>query len=266
MLKKVEFHNELATVPKAATTKVFYGVNNDIPKAEGYTGIINPETGHLFSIVSPKYRIVQHTEILEKIEETIAAHIEYGSFQRKILTFDNGAKLQAKYTFPDVSVSIDNSSDLIHPSIEVRNGYDGIWNFGVLFGAFRLVCSNGLVIGQKVLNFHKKHFNPAQFFLKQDMLSDSMEQFSEQANIWKTWSNKVMEQAQIEHELEAMELREKEIEGIKTLVETSTGISLIAQQAITQWIFYNILTQYITHNVTSINRQIELEAKMRKMF
>jgi len=263
-LKKVNYHNDPSTLPNAVTSDVLYHTP-DMRQAGGYTAIINPDTNDLFSIVSPKYKIVKHIDILSKVEDAIVKHIEYGAPKRTIATFENGARMQAKYIFPDVSVNI-KGADNIHPSIEIRNGYDGMWGFGVMFGAFRLVCSNGLVIGQKELNFRKKHFNPAQQFLSQDMLSDSMEAFSEKTEIWKTWAENVMEQAQIAKAMEDMDLREKEVDGINNVIETSTGITLLANQVVTKWIFFNILSQYITHHVSSINRQVELEARMRKIF
>ncbi len=263
-LNKATYYSNPTELPLAVTSDVAYHTP-DMRMASGYTAIINPETNQLFSIVSPKYKIVKHVDVLSKVEEAISKHIEYGRFERTLATFANGARMQAKYVFPDVTVSV-KGADNIHPSVEIRNGYDGMWGFGVLFGAFRLVCSNGLVIGQKVLNFRKKHYNPAQQFLMQDMLSDSMENFSEQTKIWKSWSEQVMEQAQIAKSIEDMELREKEVEGINNTIETSTGITLLANQVVTKWILFNIIAQYVTHNVVSINRQVELEARMRKVF
>lgn len=264
---KAVFHTDTTTVPNAIAVDVNYPDQKLITNAvhaDGYKAIIDPATNNLYGILSTKYKIMQHTDVLSKIEDCIYKHPEYGTPVRNITTIQNGAKLRATYRFPEVDVTI-KSGDIVHPQIEIRNGYDGMWSFGCLFGAFRLVCSNGLVIGEKVLQFKRKHYNPAQQFLMTDMLTDSLENFSEQTEIWKGWLEKIMTPEEVQNDLNALDLREKEMESLSEEVEISSGVT-IATQAITQWIFYNILMQYITHRIESVNRQVELQARLRKVF
>lgn len=260
-------HTDVATVPKAIAVPVDYAdqFNTDCYlNAEGYRAIINPDTNDLFSILSTKYKIMQHTDVLTKVEECVAKHPEYGTPKRTIKTLSNGAKLQAKYVFPEIDVQI-NTGDVVHPEVEIRNGYDGIWSFGVLFGAFRLVCSNGLVIGDVVMQFKRKHFNPAQQFLLTDMLQNSFESFSNQTEMWKGWVDKVLTPEQVTNNLETLAFNKKEMKELEVESEVATHATIMTP-AITQWVFFNILTQYITHRVASVNRQVELQSRLRKMF
>jgi integrase len=54
------------------------------------------------------------------------------------------------YVFPDITVEI-SSGDDINPELQLFNSYDTTWPFIVILGAFRLICTNGLVIGKKFL-------------------------------------------------------------------------------------------------------------------
>ena len=261
------FHNDITTVPTAVAVPVSFTdqVNLDgMADAEGYRAIVDPNNNNVFSILSTKYKIMQHTEVLEKVEDSIAKHPEYGTPKRMITTVNGGARLRAKYTFPDIEVPIKDSKDLVNPQLEIRNGYDGMWGFGCLFGAFRLVCSNGLVIGEAVMQFKKKHYNPAQQFLMTDMLENSLEQFSMQTELWRGWVDNVLDVKQVENTLESMQLRQKERNEIEELSETHSHATVNTPD-ISQWILFNILTQYITHHVKSVQRQVELETRLRKV-
>jgi hypothetical protein len=70
--------------------------------------------------------------------------------------FSNGARTTWTWTIPDVKVKI-KKGDELNPQITIRNSYDGSYQLGILSGAFRLICSNGLMLGNilsKKVNRH----------------------------------------------------------------------------------------------------------------
>ena len=46
----------------------------------------------------------------------------------------------------------------MHPEIIIKNSYDGSLQVHILAGAFRLVCSNGLIIGITLGKKNYRHF------------------------------------------------------------------------------------------------------------
>jgi hypothetical protein len=74
----------------------------------------------------------------------------------------NGAELYVHYRLPPaLSINLGDNipgvpgSDVLFPEIIVRNGYNGKTMFGLEYGLFRLVCSNGaraLVMGNRSTN------------------------------------------------------------------------------------------------------------------
>lgn len=230
-----------------------------------YKTLINSESGDVFGILSKKYQLVKHEDAIEMVEEAIEKSPEYGKYDKQITFPSKGGKMHATYIFPEVEVPV-TSGDSINPKIEIFNSYDGQWRFNIIFGAFRLVCSNGLVIGEKVFQYQAKHFSTFDEMIVKKTLKESMDAFSEQTQIWKTWVNKVLAPDQYEQIMEQLPLGKKQRKEIRTEVEVSSGISLEQQKHLTWWIFFNILCQYVSHRIKSNLRRIEIERVMRRVF
>jgi len=235
---------------------------------EGYQAITDSGTGHVYTIASDIYHITRHESLLVTVEEAIAENPEFGNFERSISFTNEGARMRAKYRFPDIEFPI-SGNDLVNPTIEVYNSYDLSWSKKILFGAFRLICSNGLIIGKTFMNYRRKHS-----FLDYDnqevktLLMNGMEVFSEQTQIWKSWVDKVTTPDQYERVMEGMDMSKKQVEEIEQEVEVSSNIMLeeVKQRSLSYWMFFNILSQYITHRVASQNRRVSLENRMRRFF
>lgn len=230
-----------------------------------YKAIVNPTTESPYAILSKDYTILPHEDVLSKVLEEIGKNPEYGQYKMEGPFFYNeGARMEVNFTFPEVSIPI-TKGDLVHPQIKVLNGYDGNWGYHLIFGAFRVVCSNGLTIGEKVLELHRKHYKQLPQIIMNSNLGEAMNQFSTQTNIWKQWVDKVLEEAEIAKKIEALKLSKKREEEIRYEVEVSDGVSIEGQKRITQWILFNILCQYATHRV-SPNIRLELSRRLRKIF
>jgi hypothetical protein len=235
---------------------------------EGYQAITNPDNDHLYTVASDKYHVTRHEDLLITVEEAIAENPEFGHFKRSISFTNDGARMRAKYRFPDVEFPLDHS-DVINPTVEVYNSYDLSWSRRVLFGAFRLVCSNGLVIGKTFMNYRRKHS-----YLDQDnreiksLLMSGMELFSEQTELWKSWVDKVTTPEQYERVMTGLDFSNRQMEEVEREVEVSSNIILedVKRRSLSYWVFFNILSQYITHRVKSENRRVSLENHMRKYF
>ena len=57
---------------------------------------------------------------------------------------------------PDVKIEI-SKGDMMNPEIIIKNSYDGTSQVHILSGAFRLVCSNGMIIGTTIDKYNYKH-------------------------------------------------------------------------------------------------------------
>ena len=232
-----------------------------------YKAIVNPKTGNTYSIVSNNYQLVKHEEGIATIEEVLLDVPEFNDNELKINLINNGAKMQAKWRFPQIEYNI-GTDDLVNPTIELKNSYDTSWQFEVRFGAYRLVCSNGLVIGKQFFYYVKRHTQSlAQKKVKQ-ILIQGLENFSDQIGLWKRWADKNTTSTEYEHVINNLPLSNKDRKAIEKEVEKQSEVILPNQKILTlsKWAFYNIITTYITHRVNSQIKRANLETALRKIF
>jgi len=124
----------------------------------GYDSIRNDSDSKILGVFKSSQHVCTHVQAVNKVE---AAFGEM-NLQPEITDFQllkNGANLYIHYRLPE-ALSIDlgeglpgvPGSDVLVPEIILRNGYDGRTTFGLEYGLFRLVCSNGmrtLVVGNR---------------------------------------------------------------------------------------------------------------------
>lgn len=242
-------------------------LNRPDSKIDGYKAIVNPDTGNIFGVVSEDYILTPHEQMLETINDVVVKMPEYGKPSENIKLYDNGAKMRATYVFDEVEITV-GKSDRLHPQFEVFNSYDSGWARKIFFGAFRLVCTNGLMIGEKVFSYRTRHDTTFNKESVKGSIIMAMEQLSEQKKIWETWVDKITMPQQYEEVMNALPLANKDVEAIGKEVEISSGISLDAMKlnTLSVWMFFNILCQYITHRMESHLKKAAVESAMRRAF
>ena len=119
----------------------------------GYKFIVREDTGDVLSCVTDKYKVVQNYSVIEAAEPILK---ETGAVLTEAESFSNGARSIWTWKIPDIKVKVDKK-DFVNPTITIKNSYDGSVQLHILAGAFRLVCSNGLVIGTTISNKVNKH-------------------------------------------------------------------------------------------------------------
>lgn len=100
-------------------------------------------------VVSERYTIVQNRDLISPFVSTFGADaFESAAVKR------NGASLFLVRTGREFDIG---GGDIIKERIAITNSYNKSRAFSFIFGAFRLVCSNGLFTGQAVINYKKIH-------------------------------------------------------------------------------------------------------------
>jgi len=124
-----------------------------IKEQTGHKFIVRKDTGDVLSCVTDKYKVVQNQSIIEAAEPVLK---ESGAVLTEAESFANGARTVWTWKIPDIKVKVDKK-DYLNPTITLKNSYDGSVQLHILAGAFRLICSNGLVVGTTISNKMNKH-------------------------------------------------------------------------------------------------------------
>ena len=110
----------------------------------------------VLGIVSNKYALLPHKDVVDGFRQALKGH----DTTERIDVTKGGARLYLKIVLNDVKVKIDKGDEVALMLI-VENSYDASKSLQVMFGAFRFVCSNGMVIGQKFVSLTQKHVGAA---------------------------------------------------------------------------------------------------------
>jgi len=119
----------------------------------GYKFIMREDTGQILSCMTDEYKLVTNQEIIDVALPIITKH---DGIIREAETLSEGRRTSWKFTFPKTTVTV-QGDDKLNPEIILRNSYDGVWELSILGGAFRLVCSNGMVVGHVVTKKTNRH-------------------------------------------------------------------------------------------------------------
>ncbi|MBT6047990.1 MAG: DUF932 domain-containing protein [Candidatus Scalindua sp.] len=111
--------------------------------------IVREDTGEPISVMSKDYRLVSNQDLLmaalPHLNKFGAVMANDDLEMRSNHVFGN-ARSQFSFDFPLSEIAIAKGDDL-HPRLTLINSYDGTKRVGFKYGAFRLVCSNGMMIG-----------------------------------------------------------------------------------------------------------------------
>ncbi len=251
-----------ASFPEVSEVPVSWGEIN-LQRADKYKAIVNPEIGKVYSIVSKDYKLIRHEDAVQRIERIIDENLELGKYKTDTEFYNDGARMRMIYRLYEKSVEI-KRGDTVNPEIHLFNSYDTTWPFIVLIGAFRFVCANGLVVGEKYLHLRKRHIYHFDEMDLNKQVSTALKRFKLQANQWKKWTGRQLTEKVYENVIKTMKFGQKATEVIDEHIARETkdyadnGFPIM-----NLWIFYNVLTWYITYQSVSLNHRVEMERRLR---
>jgi len=263
MQKNLFGEQEEILFPEIVEQPVMWGYFRDLHQADKYKAIVDFDTGKVFSIVSRDYKLIRHEEAIEQIEEAIYKAPELGGYKFTTEFYNDGGHMRRKYDFPGILVDIDKG-DKVNLQLHLFNSYDVTWPFIVILGAFRFVCENGLVIGKKFFLLRKRHVYRLEEMNIEKQVSSAIDRFNLQTGQWKEWADQLLTDKAYDQVMNTMKLGKKALKEIKErLTQESDGFGDNGIQIISVWLFFNVLTWYITHRAASLNHRVNMENRLR---
>lgn len=233
--------------------------------------LVNPRTNLVYAVNSAAYKTVLHEDLLASALEPLEKLGERYALQ--VLFPDEGRRMWAKVHLVDrvYDVGVSQKGDMITPTIEVFGSYDTSWASRAVFGAFRLICTNGMVIGIQfgaVRTPHLSVFNHNDLI---EMVKDSHGIFVQQTGIWQEWQSQYVIPEQYEKVILGLGLTVGQQRSLESEVEVSSHkmIEDHKYRTLSTWDFFNLVTQNITHDramVRNRRRQAETFQRLRRLF
>ncbi len=250
---------------KALWTATKWG-NLATRQAPKHKAIVEQDTGRIISVVGSGYNLVQNVDIIPQYEEAIhRSNLNTEGMSRDIQYSHDGARTVVTYRFPAHRIAV-QEGDEMDLMITVLNSYDGSWKFMSMVGAFRLLCTNGQIIGDSFSSYYGKHTKSLDVDYAINKLENALEVYLKNAELWKQYTTSKVTIAQAHNILLSLSNGNKkmfkELEGTYQKYVFEMGHNL--------WAVYNTLTDWSTHaNVRNKSNKpsvvVNRESKVRKV-
>jgi hypothetical protein len=234
---------------KVETRPLHFPIGEDIGTVLGKKAVINAETNEVLSIVSDRYELTYHEDVIntfDSIEEIVREDIKLS---------EDGGIMFAKYNLPNHGKDSHEIriGETVKFSLRVFNSYNLMTSRGVELIAHNLICNNGMVVPKHVATISFRHMNNNGMAHLGGRIGQYTNDMADIVNVWKHWLTIKPEESKIRGFVHELPLGTEEIvDGLLNEMVTKT----------TLWDIYNVLTYYITHQME--NRGKNKIANQRK--
>lgn len=163
-MKNNEYQFQVSLVPVYTIEKKVAGIQ--VPNK---LAVLRKDTEQIIGLVSPKYQLLTHETVVEGFRKALGGY----AYSEKIEMSPNGAKMFIKYTIKDFDIEV-TPGDFINLQFIVKNSYDGSNALNIILGAYRVYCTNGMIIGKSFSSFSQKHIG-SETGIKVDVLKEKMD-------------------------------------------------------------------------------------------
>ena len=104
-------------------------------------------TEEVVTIVKDRYELLQHQQLVYNVIKVLEKnHINYSIPKVYVDQRPRRNRLYMNISLDDIKIDVDGSD--ITPTIDLYNSTDATLSCGIIFGAYRAKCENGMMIGE----------------------------------------------------------------------------------------------------------------------
>jgi hypothetical protein len=208
-----------------------------------FKAVVRTDTNDVLAVHKSNYKLLKNKDLFPVFEEAMKqSDIDMRGMMVSDQTSHGGARVLRTYRFPKHRVDV-GREDNLDLQVILRNSYDGSWAFGFMMGAFRMVCSNGMIIGDKITDIKSKHTKNMTIDPYVNALNHSVAAYLEQAEQWRTWKGIEIHRRQVITLLEQMpNLTDRIRDRVRSQFMNQRG-----EMGTNIWNLYNALTYWATH-------------------
>jgi hypothetical protein len=133
---------------------VFVDDDKTYKPTKNYKAIVREDNGKLVSIMKDSYQLVPNREVILPLLEQLH-NLDTNWVIDPSHSFADDNRMRLQVTFDDLKLN-DGRSD-IALSLFLHNSYDGSEGVRMFWGAIRGICSNGMVFGNVLSKYFRKH-------------------------------------------------------------------------------------------------------------
>lgn len=216
--------------------------------------LFSHDRSRVFDVVSSKYQVIEHGEAFRRIKTGLEEYFGVAEVTSSVRSIADGARIRAEFKLPLPQLAV-KKGDVSEITLVLRNSYDRAWSFSAVLGAWRQVCSNGMMIGEKFGSIKGKHVGGTEGAMLLDQLDSILRRAPLLQQQWREWAS-----MRVTFD-EAVELLEGKFP--KKYLDTVLHGSVYPTS---MWELYNRCTSFATHQTSSIQRRVEFDERIAKLF
>ena len=268
-------------------------------RVSGKKVLLNSNTGEQLSVVGDNYHNpLSHAEQFRTVERNIVnSKLDLSEMTRTIDVSHNGARAYARWTFPAHQIDV-GGTGLVNLEVLSRNSFDNTWPTVMEGGAYRLVCTNLMVLGTVIAYSKQRHTKNINYEGGAIQVMNCLTAFMAESEKWNHWYNTKITDAQAfrifakvcdnKHALASSEAIEDGSANLYDVLDKATknkdgsdkkrgGLTNLWRLwrfhykpgiGDNLWSLYNVLTDWATHHQgttsTSSNNLVALQTKASK--
>tara|TARA_Y100000310_G_scaffold71589_1_gene67472 strand:+ start:10562 stop:11431 length:870 start_codon:yes stop_codon:yes gene_type:complete len=220
--------------------------------SDGFQAVVNEDTGDTIGIHGSSYKLTPNAEIFPAFDEALkTSSLDLTDLKVKDEISHDGGRTFRQYFFPAHMAAVKDSSDEIMLRLLVNTSYDGSSALKFQFGAFRMVCSNGMIVGTKFAQAYGKNTLNLKVNRIVTQLAAGIKGYLDETQQWIKWASNQITDAQATSVIQALPGINKKLEEKLQLMWKDEKDELGA----TQWALFNALTYWSSHDEVRQSRE-----------
>lgn len=211
------------------------------------------DTNEVLAVHKNQYKLVSNQELFSQFDDTLAeSPIDLTGMLVSDSLSAHGGRCMRMYRFPAYTISI-GANDPVELVLKVYNSYDGSSCFRIDLGAYRVVCSNGLVVGQLLNQTRIRHTAGLDIQVVAQTLLQVLPLYTRSTAQWAEWKNTPCPEGVPELVLNSVpgfsdRTKDHIMEHYNTSISRQReALSDFPNSGATLWTLYNALTTWSTH-------------------
>lgn len=243
-LQVLNFIERLPTVKKVPVEYKFDERMKTAMISDRFYALVNPLSGYLYSIVSDRYKPVNHADVIRLVENALSENNI--NVEQRILKYNDKYATTIRYDIVFEKRQVAN--ELLWFGISVKSSYDGETAIALNGISIRGVCSNLMVFGKAFMSEYVCHLrNPID-----KLLRTAIPTVVESFDLIEKKVKKAMEtDINVEALIDIITKVNKSL-TFKAIFEKyyreETGHSVYQYDTVSLWSAYNALTRALTHD------------------
>jgi hypothetical protein len=196
--RSCSFKDQDVEFPEFELRDLYYQVAPDadsfisLHKIKDKFGVYNCNTNNIVNVVSDRYHLVNHQQVIKDVEKLIAeSTLDITGLERTMVFPKEGNVMFCTYNFPSIEKTM-SDGDRSNLQITIINSIDSTRSFELVVGAVRMMCENGQISLSRDASCKLRHFN--NYFdesLQQSAYSKALAYINKAAELYasevKTW-------------------------------------------------------------------------------